>query len=161
MGGAQLRAELVLYGNGQRSQRACALSQYNAGCDGRKRRACGLETDAIIVLLPCVSICVSICFLRVCLYVCLYVCARLGVRGNVCRPDRSEPELVRDVPLPELEDVEQLLTICEQVRHMGLVRGHLRSVVVYGAVWYCGRAGYYGGNYGACDLVEQVFGVYL
>jgi len=48
-------------------------------------------------------------------------------------PDRSEPELVRDVPLPQLEDVMQLLTVCEQAHNVGLVRCHLHNVVTYGA----------------------------
>ena len=66
------------------------------------------------------------------------MCVCLGVHENVCRPDRSEPELVRDVPLPRLEDVRQLLTICEQAHNVGLVRCHLHIVVIYGAAWLCG-----------------------
>lgn len=94
-------------------------------------------TQSIVPLL-CVSTCVSIC---------MSMCACRGVLGNVCRPDRSEPELVRDVPLPQLEDVRLphplpkledvrlLLQICEQARNVGLVRCHLHNVVTYGAAW--------------------------
>ena len=84
-----------------------------------------LKLTQSIVPLPRVSTCVSIC---VSICVCLSVCAR-----ELCRPDRSEPELVRDLPLPQLEDVRQLLTVCEQAHNVGLVRCHLHNVVTYGA----------------------------
>jgi hypothetical protein len=108
---------------------ACVATQ-NAGLAGVMDGEGGLvalKLTQSIVPLPRVSTCVSIC---VSICVCLSVCAR-----ELCRPDRSEPELVRDLPLPQLEDVRQLLTVCEQAHNVGLVRCQLHNVVTYGAAW--------------------------